>query len=255
MAKVKGIIKLKGTFGGVNFYQLNGETIARQAGGGFTSEAIHTKNSMVRVRENFSEFKGCMQSVQFFKQGLHSFLSTFKDGTLHLRLVSLFTKLKDLDLVSARGSRTVYGGLQNPAGQELLQHYLLTSGSRLEILLHQKVLFDWTTGMSIPNFDAGKVSFPSGATHLGLQMGYLTYDFDKYTSSSHFSEMQYLTTKEIGAIHFTTPIQTETEGLKVAVVFARFVQEMNGQYYPLKNEKSVVLEVVALRQAQDDYQL
>ena len=104
MAKVKGIIQMNGAIGNINFYIRKGVPLARKAGGGFTSDAIKTKESMLRVRENGSEFKGCMQSVQFFKMGLQPFLSTFKDGTLHQRLVSLFTKLKDLDFVAARGS-------------------------------------------------------------------------------------------------------------------------------------------------------
>ena len=92
MAKVKSIIALNGTIGDINFYKRKGVLLARTAGGGFNGEAIRTKASMVRVRENGSEFKGCMQTVQFFKQGLQPFLSTFKDGTLHQRLVSLFTR-------------------------------------------------------------------------------------------------------------------------------------------------------------------
>lgn len=42
MAKQIGTIKLKGKLGGISFYLLNGEPVARQAGG-FTREAI--KNS------------------------------------------------------------------------------------------------------------------------------------------------------------------------------------------------------------------
>jgi len=86
VAKVKSIIALNGTLGGINFYKRKGVPVARQAGGGFNGEAIKTKASMVHVRENGSEFKGCMQTVQFFKMGLQLFLSTFKDGTEGLQM-------------------------------------------------------------------------------------------------------------------------------------------------------------------------
>ncbi len=247
MAKIKSIIKLQGTIGDVNFYQLKGETIGRQAGGGFNGEAIRTKDSMVRVRENGSEFKGCMQSVQFFKMGLQPFLRHFKDGSLHQRLVSLFTKLKDLDLVSARGSRTVFGGLQSTAGQDLLKSYLLTSGSRLEGVLHQKALFDWSTGFSIPDFEGKLVSFPAGATHLGLQVGYLTLDFENQTSTFGSSDMVYLSPTDVGTVTLPAPALASAEGVKIGVVFAQFSQQLNGTFYPLKNENSVVLEVVSCR--------
>jgi hypothetical protein len=247
MAKVKGIIQLNGTIGDINFYTRKGVSLARKAGGGFTGEAIRTKESMVRVRENGSEFKGCMQSVQFFKMGLQSFLCTFKDGTLHQRLVQLFTQLKDLDLVAARGSRTVYGGLQSAAGQKLLNGYLLTSGAGLKDLLRHNIHFDWTTGFSIPDFEGKRLSFPAGATHLALRIGYLSLDFENVSSSFAATETAYLSPTAIGAVSIPTPALVAAEGIQVGVVFARFVQELNGVYYPLKNEKSVVLEVVSCK--------
>ena len=246
MAKVKSIVQLNGTIGDINFYTRKGVALARKAGGGFTGEAIRTKESMVRVRENGSEFKGCMQSVQFFKLGLQSFLSTFKDGTLHQRLVQLFTRLKDLDVVAARGSRTVFGGLQTAAGQQLLNGYLLTSGAGLKDLLRHKIHFDWTTGFSIPDFEGKRLSFPAGATHLALRIGYLSLDFENHTFSFSGSDAVYLTPNEGSTVIIPAPALVAADGLQVGVVFARFVQEMNGEFYPLKSENSVVLEVVGL---------
>lgn len=246
MAKVKGIIQLNGTIGDINFYTRKGVPLARKAGGGFTGEAIRTKESMVRVRENGSEFKGCMQSVQFFKMGLNPFLCSFKDGTLHERLVSLFTKIKDLDTVAARGSRTVFGGLQTTAGQLLLKNYLLTSGSNLESVLKQKYLFEWDSGFTLPDFEGKRVPFPAGATHLALRIGYLTLDFENTIFSFGSSETVYLSPTDAGTIVIPTPALAAAAGMRVGVVLAQFVQELNGAFYPLKKENSVVMEVVGL---------
>ena len=70
MAKQKGIIPLVGTIGGVNFYYLNGQPIARRAGGGFNGKAIKTKASMHRVRENASEFGHCSKVNKVFRHAL-----------------------------------------------------------------------------------------------------------------------------------------------------------------------------------------
>ena len=222
---------MNGTIGDLNFYTRKGVPLARKAGGGFTSEAIQTKQNMVPVRENGSEFKGCMQDVQFFKMGLQPFLSTFKDGTLHQRLVSLFTKLKDLDFVSARGSRTVFGGLQTIAGQQLLASYLLTSGAGLKDLLRHNIHFDWITGFSIPDFEGGRISFPGGATHLALQIGHLSLDFENFTSSFVATETVYLSPNAIGTVTIPAPALVDAEGIRVGIVLARFVQELNGAFY------------------------
>lgn len=245
MAKVKSIVGLQGTIGGLNFYLRKGVPLVRTAGGGFNGDAIKTKDSMVRVRENGSEFKGCMQTVRFFKQGLQTFLCTFKDGTLHQRLVSLFIQIKNEDLVAARGLRTVFGGLQTMAGQRLLKNYLLSSGSRLDGILKHKVLFDWESGLSIPDFDAAVVHFAGGATHLALRVGYLTFDFEHYTSSFGSADTVYISPEAAGTVLIPAPTLSPSEGIKVGVVLAQFVQEMNGQFYPLKNEQSVVMEILS----------
>lgn len=247
MAKVKSIVALKGTIGDINFYKRKGVLLARAAGGGFNGEAIRTKASMQRVRENGSEFKGCMQTVQFFKLGLQPFLSSFKDGSLHQRLVSLFTQIKDCDRVAVRGSRTAFGGLQDPAGHDLLKNYLLSSGSRLEEVLQQSTIFDWANGFCIPDFEGQRVSFPSGATHLSLQIGYLSLDFAQHTFSFGSSEAVYLSPADAHPVVLPAPAPVTVEGVKVGVVFAQFVQKVNGQFYPLKNEQGVVLEVVGCR--------
>lgn len=103
MAKVSGIIQIEGTLSGITFYKRKGVWIARKAGGGFNGKAIKTKASMVRVRENGSEFGRCMKSVQLFKKALFPLLVLVKDTDRHARIVSLFTKIKNSDVVSERG--------------------------------------------------------------------------------------------------------------------------------------------------------
>lgn len=244
MAKVKSLIELKGTLSGLNFYTRQGVAVVRAAGGGFNGDAIRTKPSMVRVRENGNEFKGCMQTVRFFKQSLNPFLSTFKDGTLHQNLVRLFTKIKDLDAMAIRGERTVHGGMQTAAGCQLLENYLLTSGLRMDGLLHQRVVFDWATGLRVPNFDGRLVSFPSGASHLELRVGWLTFDFGSYAFSFSSSAEVVVSANDTGTLTIPAPILDHADGVQVGVVLARFVQEVNGVLYPLKKEREVVLEVI-----------
>lgn len=244
MAKVKSLFELNGSLGGLNFYTRKGVAVVRTAGGGFNGEAIRTKDSMVRVRENGNEFKGCMQTVRYFKQGLNPFLCTFKDGTLHQNLVRLFTQIKDLDAVAVRGERTVNGGMQTAAGRQLLEKYLLTSGMRLDGLLRQRVVFDWETGCSVPDFDGKLVSFPSGASHLALRVGWLHFDFDSYAFSFSSSEVVTVSATTSGTLTIPAPTLNPASGVRVGVVLARFVQEVNGVFYPLKNEREVVLEVV-----------
>ena len=60
MATYRGIIFIKGTIGGINFYDRLGKPTLREGGGGFTREAIKNSPRMVRVREmmNFLKLHG-----------------------------------------------------------------------------------------------------------------------------------------------------------------------------------------------------
>jgi len=102
MAKQTGSIKLKGTIGDINYYKSkNGGHLARAAGGGFQKGSMH-KESMVRTMENATEFGRCSKTKKVFRIALAPFLCVRKDGALHGRMMQLFTKIKDLDLVNSR---------------------------------------------------------------------------------------------------------------------------------------------------------
>lgn len=93
MAKQKGNIRIKGTIGGLTYYKRNGVDLVRQAGGGFNGEAIKTKASMERVRENNSEFGRVSKVKGLFRRSLMGYLSTVSDLSYHARMVSVLQKI------------------------------------------------------------------------------------------------------------------------------------------------------------------
>lgn len=244
MARQKGIIELEGTIGGLNFYYRKGKPVVRKSGGGFNGKAIKSKDSMVRVRENGCEFGMCMQAVKAFKSGLVPFLTQFKDGELHHRLVSLFTKIKCLDAVSERGKRTVGNGLNTQAGTALLQLYVLTAGKNLESLLGQRFCFDFETGLLLDNFDGGLLRFPDGSTHLKLVVGFLRFDFESLNHRLVLSEAVYLDKASSGTFSLCPIEPNAASGMAIGVVFGQYFQVLNGSCYPFKQATDVVLEVV-----------
>lgn len=237
MAKTTGILKLTGTIGDVNFYLRKGEAVSRAAGGGFNGAAIRTSPRMARVRENGSEFKGCVQTVKYFKAGLQPFLSAVKDGETHQRLVSLFTQLKDLDAVSVRGARFPGGGLSTAAGRQLLNGHVFNSRSSLVRVLGSTFGFDWNTGLTIDRLSEDGIVFPKTATHLELTALWYDFNFNDYSCSLGQSETVLLTANAIpeGALTLAPIVATAGNGAKIGLVVYRFLQEMNGQRYGLKD--------------------
>ncbi len=248
MAKVKGIVTLQGTLGGVNYYQTKYGHIAREAGGGFNGDAIRTKASMKRVRENGSEFGHCSKVNKLFRQGIGAFYEHYKFAGLHGHLMRLFTGLKDLDPVNERGERRVGLGIATEAGKTLLRTFDYTPESRLSKVWSYKAQIDDSDyTLRFTGIDMTKVKFPEGATHLKLLYGVLDMDFTAMSFKRHAAEPVLIdrsfdsTTLDITLSEMPAIAQTA-----IGVLGMRLYQGVDGVLYPLHDERYVALHVMSL---------
>lgn len=241
MAKQTGILSLVGTLDGINFYLRNGKVVARKAGGGFNGELIKKAPSMVRVRENASEFGHCSRIKKVFKDVLFPFFGKRKDGELHGRMMQLFTAIKDCDNVSKRGKRRVDLGLQTLEGRQLLTSFKFTtlvSPIRKGIYnaanqsYHIESLYD-------------DLQFPQGATHLELSYGVVYFDFYTLTASLSLCPVLRVAQQEDAINHTYAPTPlTDPNLTAIAVIGFRYIQEVNGGFYALKSDCAFGLEIV-----------
>ncbi len=243
MAKQVGIIRLKGTIDGINYYaHKDAGDLARKAGGGF-SPGSHKKESNVRPRENASEFGHCSRVKGRFRFALIPFLSVRKDGSLHGRFMQLFTALKKLDKVNNRGERKVARGLETPLGRHLMQHFEFTRQCRVLDILGASVNFDFTSRtLQVTNFNIEHVSFPAGATHLSLTLGLLHFDFDTLQYQLKCSTPFYVErdfNESSFEMHVALP---EGNGMAMAVLGMKTYQKVEGTYYLFKGANAVGVE-------------
>ena len=247
MAKQRGIVFFEGTMGGINFYYRKGVPTARAAGGGFSKKAIKTSAKMVRVRENNSEFSGCSLVNKVFKQSIKLFLIGYTDGTLHSRLMQLFLKIKDLDLVSERGDRHVLQGLQSLMGEQLFRDFMFTP--KRSALLPCTYGFDWDTlTFNVAGFNVNQAGFPAEATYMELLLGVVRYDFttDVYTQ---VIESPLVIGRDFVGDGFSISVLELPAGTGVLYAVARvaYFQEVNGKGYILPGGGAFGLEVVGVR--------
>ncbi|MBY0486246.1 MAG: hypothetical protein K2P85_03510 [Flavobacteriaceae bacterium] len=242
MAKQEGLIRLRGTIDGVNFYFRKGKPIARMAGGGFNGASIKNSATMVRVRENNTEFGHCSKVKKVFSDVLLFHFANRKDVTLHSRLMRLFIAIKDCDLISERGKRTVNLGLQTAAGQHLLTSFEFTAMPFPDLPMD---VASTTLELSLPSFSLSEFKFPLGATHLELFLGVLHLNLDTKTATLNKSA-SVLLAKGVAVDSFTlTPnVLPNTGGYHLPVLFYSYVQEVNGEVYPLNDSKSFGLRVL-----------
>lgn len=86
MARQKGIIRLKGTVGGVNFYNNRYGDLARESGGGFDS---NSSKKYPRIKENNDEMGMASKVNKVFKRSFMDLCLGYKvdraDKVSHLR--------------------------------------------------------------------------------------------------------------------------------------------------------------------------
>ncbi len=243
MAKQTGIIKLKGTIDGIIFYKLNGIDIARRQSG-FTKEAIKNSPRMDRVRDNNSEFGDTSSVKKIFKDSLRPFFGNQKDGTLHSRMMSLFMQIKDCDGTSDRGKRRVAIGLQTPQGQQLLKRFDFTPYPLdLRNGIYDAARFTYT----VNNLDPLNLSYKNGATYLELCFGVVVLDFEEMAAKL-FASSPILIAKETPLHDFslTPTVAPAGNGMRIAVLGHRYLQEVNGEFYPLKDKVVYGLRVLGI---------
>lgn len=111
MARVNGLVKIDGTVDDVTFYRKNGKNFIRQKGG-VSGERIKTDPSYARTRENNAEFGHCGVAAKNLRTAAGSMVNKAKDSKLSSRMLQAMARVKNNDLISARGSRTVGVGIK-----------------------------------------------------------------------------------------------------------------------------------------------
>ncbi|WP_334113847.1 hypothetical protein [Paucihalobacter sp.] len=243
MARVTGLFKITGTIGGMNFYLDGGENLVRDAGGGFNGDAIRTKDSMVRVRENASEFGHCASVKRVFMNALHPYLSKLKGRKLHSAMTSLFVQIKNFDPVSKRGERRVSQGLTTPDGHNLLLTYSYPERFTVDQVLGNRFSVDMTThSCSCIDFDVSKIAFPEYATHVSLLYGVVFMDFEVLEAKAFLAADYYIAKNDVNHSITLNPVAAPIgTGVRIAVMGVRFYQEVNGVMTQLEAKRGVAV--------------
>ena len=248
MARQKGLFKVTGTLGDVNFYVVKGVGYARRAGGGFNGKAIKTKPTMQRVRENASEFGHCSSAKKVFRLALLPLFDPPKSSALHRRLMGLFTQLKDLDPISKRGQRRVAEGTATAKGKCLLKDFVFVPECKAADFIETQCSFDWNTQtLSVNAMDLKTLAFPKGATHLGLTLGVLDFDFEGLKHSMHRSSTVYLENNSLaGGFTLQSAPLLSPQHTGLAVLGLQFVEVINTEVYALESMKAYRCVVIAV---------
>jgi hypothetical protein len=246
MAKQTGIIKLKGTIGGITFYKTQDGHLAREKGG-IDASRIANDPAFQRTRENGSEFGRAGKAGKVLRIALRLLLLNASDNRMVSRLTKSMVKVIQADTTSERGLRNVIDG-----ETELLLGFEFNIRGKLGTSLFAPFTgtIDRVAGtldVDIPSFvPSNMVAAPSGTTHFKVISGGAEIDFETETSIVETTETAILpwNTTATAVINLNNSVTANSTHPLVLALGIEFYQEVNGQMYPLKNGAYNPLSIV-----------
>jgi hypothetical protein len=264
MARQKGIIKVKGSLGGLTFYERGGEDLARETSD-ISRERILTDPAYARTRENMSEFGGSATAGKALRAGLAGVARGFGDFTFVGRVVRLMKKL-NLNGTGLRGQRSFNARTNGSllTGFEFNKQTVLSSVFNALFGLQTNADRNEAT-LTVPDFDTSAfTAAPEGATHFRLVCAIATLSDYVYNNGTGKFEPTDEAENGLGAVQYSAEIPlggpvgavtTVTATLQgaptlpatvalVACVGIEYVQELNGQYYLLASNNAMRIAMV-----------
>ena len=182
MGKLKGIIQFTGKLDGLSFYEVNGKIVVRKTGG-FDGDKIKTDANYARVRENSSEFAHCAEMGKYFRNSLQPYLKQLHIPYVHNRVLGLFQQLSRLDVVSARGKRSVINGLQTVEAKRVIERFEFNKNLSFDTVFPFTYAVDLLEGnLIVSNFNSRLLKKVPHTTHTTLQLVVVGLDFEHQNS-------------------------------------------------------------------------
>jgi hypothetical protein len=237
MARQKGIIKLKGTVGGITFYKTQDGHLAREKGG-VDASRIKNDPAFQRTRENGSEFGRAGTAGRVLRTAIRGLLLNSADNRMVSRLTQAMTKVIQADATSIRGERNVIDG-----EAELLDGFEFNIRGKLGTSLYAPFVptIDRVTGqikVVIPSFiPANMIAAPTGTTQYkiisaGAEIDFALETYVAPTSASAVLPWGIAPSVALTQTNTVTPASTKPLFLMLGI---EFYQQVNGTMYPLKN--------------------
>ncbi len=238
MARQTGIIKIKGTIGGMTFYKTSADGHLVREKGGIEKSRIMNDPAFQRTRENGSEFGRAGRAGKILRTSLRPLLINSADTRMVSRLTQRMIKVLQADQTSDRGLRNIIDG-----EAELLAGFEFNLRGKLGTSLYAPFTssINRATGdlsVTIPAFvPANMLVAPTGTTHYKVISAGTEVDFENESFVLANSETAILpwnsaTTAPITQVNSVPAASTKVLFLALGV---EFFQEVNGSMYPLKN--------------------
>jgi len=260
MAIQNSFIKIKGTLGGLTFYEKNGKSLIKTSGG-ISKERILNDPNFRRTRENMQEFGASATLGKAFRTGFSGLSREIRSTSIAGRVTGMMKRINRAG-AGNRGERA----FEIVANKQLLEGFEFQKDLPLSTVFYapydapeldaNRSVTTWT----VPDFNTGNyMQVPLGATHFKLALH--TAVLSDYVFDSTDGEYQFVNLVEnkqnatafsneipivgsVGAdialttdLGFSNPLPA-TAGVLIAIGIL-FYQEINGQFYALARNNAL----------------
>jgi hypothetical protein len=247
MARQSGILKIKGTIGGMTFYKtsLDGDLVREK--GGVDGQRIANDPAFARTRENGAEFGTAGGAGKLLRDVLRTLLLSAADSRVTSRVTQLMSDIAKLDLISPRGERHPSVGLATPEGKALLKGFNFNLNAPIGGILYKPFSLNLATGViTISNLvPINDIVRALGATHVNIVGGFATVDFETGAGELEMTNAVLLPIDGVATNVILTPDAIPTgPGVKLHLLKLEFSQLVNGVQYSLKNGAFNALSII-----------
>ena len=250
MAEQSGIIRLKGTIGGISFYKSGDGYLAREKGG-VSAQRIASDPAFQRTRENNAEFGTAGKAGKLVRNAIQVLLQQAKDKRCVGRLTRSLLAVIKTDETHIRGERQVEDG-----NMELLNGFEFNNNGKLGSTLFTPFTnsLDRSTGELNLNLEAYQANIrivaPGGTTHYRIHYGGAELDFVEKVFTFGMDQGAILPYDSASQAAQTLSVALTADSILpvIGVLGVEFFQEVNGEMYPLKNGTYNALAVTLVDQ-------
>jgi len=246
MAKQESLIKFRGKVGDLSFSKHRNRGYEVRMKGGVDKARIQSDPNFQRTRENMAEFGSAAGNAKLLRLQLNNLLRAFSDNTMRNRLTSLIHRIQKADQSNARGERIFL-----EENSTLLKGFEFNRGSSLKMLLQGKLEtnYDRATGeasLIIPAFNPqNDVMLLPGATHMLFNFAVAELSMQDVPPRPVAVKSGYIPLIGLHAVEtLQATMRVDVNKVVYIIVGISMYQEVNGEYYPLKNNPYNAMTIV-----------
>jgi hypothetical protein len=246
MAKQNGVLKIVGKLDDLSFYKSKDGYLVRRKGG-VDGSTIASSPNFQRTRENNSEFRRAAQAGKLIRVAFNKALQNVSNPRLASELTKKMMEVVKADLTSTRGERNVIDGEIG-----LLTGFNFNPKVKLGNVLYFAIasVLDRVAGTLTFNWPVFNpqidVLFPPGATHVRIGFAASAIDFgtENFSYDGNFSAVYPVNGGSVQAQGLVVTVPANTNLPVLGVVMVEFLQQVNGNLYPLKNGGHNAMQIV-----------